>query len=48
MTEQDASVTTSEAVTDGVRVTVRARYSHEHSDPQQSQWFFLNFHHLNI
>jgi ApaG protein len=41
MTEQDASVTTSEAVTDGVRVTVRARYSHEHSDPQQSQWFFL-------
>jgi ApaG protein len=34
-------VTTSEAVTDGVRVTVRARYSPEHSDPGRSQWFFL-------
>ena len=34
-------VTTSEAVTDGVRVSVRARYSAEHSDPGRSQWFFL-------
>jgi ApaG protein len=41
MSEEDASFTTSEAVTEGVRVSVRARYSHEHSAPQQSQWFFL-------
>jgi len=34
-------VTTSEALTDGVRVNVRARYSAEHSDPGRSQWFFL-------
>ena len=31
----------SEAVTDGVRVSVSARYSPEHSDPEHSQWFFL-------
>ncbi len=31
----------SEACTRGVRVEVRARYSPEHSAPQQSQWFFL-------
>lgn len=41
MSEEDASFTTSEAVTEGIRVAVRARYSHEHSSPQQSQWFFL-------
>ncbi len=41
MSEEDTSVTTSEAVTDGVRVSVRARYSAEHSAPEQSQWFFL-------
>ncbi len=41
MAEEDASISTSEAVTQGVRVTVRARYSPEHSSPQQSQWFFL-------
>lgn len=35
------SETTSEAVTDGLRVTVRARYSPEHSDPARSRWFFL-------
>jgi len=31
----------SEASTEGVRVSVRARYSAEHSDPAQSSWFFL-------
>lgn len=41
MAEENASISTSEAVTQGVRVTVRARYSPEHSSPQQSQWFFL-------
>jgi len=41
MSEHDASHSTSEAVTEGVRVSVRARYSEEHSSPQQSQWFFL-------
>ncbi len=39
--EPQSPVTSSEAVTEGVRVTVRARYSAEHSDPGQSQWFFL-------
>ena len=33
--------TTSEALTEGIRVQVRARYSDEHSDPGQSHWFFL-------
>jgi ApaG protein len=32
---------TSEAVTRGVRVRVKARYSKEHSDPQSHQWVFL-------
>ena len=32
---------TSEAVTRGVRVHVTARYSPQHSDPTQKQWFFL-------
>lgn len=40
-TDTDAPVTGSEAVTHGIRVQVRARYSPEHSDPGQSQWFFL-------
>ena len=31
----------SEAFTDGLRVSVSARYSAEHSDPGHSQWFFL-------
>ena len=35
------SETTSEAVTEGLRVTVRARYSPDHSDPARSEWFFL-------
>ena len=34
-------VTRSEAVTQGLRVQVEARYSPEHSDPGRSQWFFL-------
>jgi ApaG protein len=34
-------VQTSEAVTRGVRVFVRARYSPEHSQPDRNQWFFL-------
>jgi ApaG protein len=38
---QDAPTTTSEALTDGLRVVVRARYSAEHSDPARSHWFFL-------
>jgi ApaG protein len=33
--------TTSEAVTEGIRVAVRVRYSEEHSDAQNGQWFFL-------
>ncbi|MEM7410709.1 MAG: Co2+/Mg2+ efflux protein ApaG [Myxococcota bacterium] len=34
-------VTRSEAVTEGVRVEVEARFSPEHSDPAHSEWFFL-------
>ena len=34
-------MTTSEALTRGVRVSVEARYSPEHSDPVHGQWFFL-------
>jgi ApaG protein len=34
-------VSTSEAVTRGVRVEVRSHYSPEHSRPQAHQWFFL-------
>jgi ApaG protein len=41
MADADTSMSTSEAVTEGVRISVRARYSAEHSSPQQSQWFFL-------
>ena len=36
-----AAVSTSEALTRGVRVRVDARYSTDHSDPRQGQWFFL-------
>ncbi len=32
---------TSEAVTRGIRVQVRARYSPDHSNPERSAWFFL-------
>ena len=34
-------VTSSEAITEGVRVEVAARYSEEHSSPRQGRWFFL-------
>jgi ApaG protein len=34
-------MSTSEAVTQGVRVSVEARYSPEHSDPPHDLWFFL-------
>lgn len=34
-------VTRSEAVTEGLRVRVEARYSPERSDPSRSEWFFL-------
>lgn len=33
--------TTSEAITRGIRVKVRARYSSEHSNPAQPMWFFV-------
>jgi len=39
--DSEPPVTTSEALTQGLRVSVRARYSPEHSDPGRSQWFFL-------
>ena len=39
--ENHSPVTESEAVTQGVRVQVRARYSEPHSDPNQGHWFFL-------
>lgn len=41
MSDLDLFETSSEAVTSGVRVQVRARYSAEHSSPPQSRWFFL-------
>jgi ApaG protein len=39
--ETEPFVTTSDAITDGVRVGVRAKYSQEHSNPRASEWFFL-------
>ncbi|MEZ4333262.1 MAG: Co2+/Mg2+ efflux protein ApaG [Myxococcota bacterium] len=41
MGETDLFETGSEALTEGVRVHVRARYSPEHSSPPTSRWFFL-------
>lgn len=41
MSADPAPTTTSEALTRGVRVSVRARYSEPHSNPGASQWFFL-------
>jgi ApaG protein len=35
------TITASEAVTQGIRVSVRARYSEQNSDPQRGQWVFL-------
>ena len=37
----DYPISSSEAVTDGVHVKVRAQYSPEHSEPANSRWFFL-------
>lgn len=34
-------MSSSEAVTRGVRVNVEARFSRGHSDPKQRSWFFL-------
>ena len=41
VSDTDLFETTSEALTDGVRVTVTARYSDAHSNPAGSRWFFL-------
>ncbi len=41
MSAESVPTTTSEALTQGVRVRVRARYSEPHSNPAASQWFFL-------
>lgn len=41
VSDGDPFITTSEAITEGIRVQVRARYSPEHSDPGRSHWFFL-------
>ena len=40
MPEEELAIS-SDTITQGVRVQVRARYSAEHSDPQRSHWFFL-------
>lgn len=37
----ESGVHTSEAVTRGVRIHVRARYSASRSEPLRNQWFFL-------
>ena len=34
-------MSTSEALTRGVRVSVDARYSPDHSEPRHGEWFFL-------
>lgn len=34
-------VPSSEALTEGIRVQVEARYAPEHSHPNRNQWFFL-------
>ena len=39
LSERELFVTRSEAVTDGIRVEVKARYAPEHAEP--SRWFFL-------
>ena len=41
MSESQTGRADSEAVTDGVRVSVRVQYSEEHSDPAAGRWFFL-------
>ncbi len=39
--DSEPFITTSEAITGGVRINVRARYSPDHSNPRGSEWFFL-------
>jgi ApaG protein len=39
LNERGVFVTTSEAITEGIRVEVKARYAPEHAEP--SRWFFL-------
>ena len=39
--QKSPGVFTSEAVTDGVRVHVRARYAPDHSEPRHQRWTFL-------
>jgi len=41
VSEAELPVSTSEAITEGVRVKVCARYEPERSAPSLSQWFFL-------
>ena len=41
MSDDDLFETSSEAETSGLQVSVRARYSPEHSSPASSRWFFL-------
>lgn len=35
------AVSTSEAITNGIRVHVTARYSSEHSSPREKHWFYV-------
>lgn len=37
----DKAVFSSEAVTEGVRISVRSQYDPHRSDPDRGQWFFL-------
>lgn len=36
-----AAVSSSEAITRGIRVVVESRFSEDHSDRQRGEWFFL-------
>ena len=40
MREEEQSDASSEAVTEGMRVRVSARYAPEHSEPTNGNWFF--------
>ena len=41
MGDEEFPVTASEALTEGIRVRVQARYSAPHSSPEKGRWFFL-------
>ncbi len=41
MGEEETSANFPEAVTEGMRVAVNARYAPEHSDPTNGNWFFV-------